>query len=69
MCMNEKPYSSSSFIKRNPEMAVLGLKRGQTKKIRPFGLCKFWPNAKMDVQEGIIRDQNAIKLGRVGPWP
>ena len=26
----------SLFCKENPEMAVLGLKRAQTKKIRPF---------------------------------
>ena len=26
------------------------------------------PNAKMSVS-GIIRGQNGMKLGRVGPWP
>ena len=30
----------SLFCNRKPEMAILGLKGGQTKKIRPLCLCK-----------------------------
>ena len=41
----------SLFSNRNPEMAVLGPKRGQMKKIRPLRLCKW---GYFDNKSGLI---------------
>ena len=43
----------SLFSDRNPEMAVLGLKRDQMKKIRPLRLCK-WGGGYFDNKSGLI---------------